>query len=119
VSPASQSTGTPAKTFLASRSPAVARLKIPVSDMVIVPVSASAELKVASSRAVSSVIVVVVCVTVAVLRLTSYSRAVSVAASAVVPEPMARYPNLSSVNPEKTSRMMQASPTSVIMFLRQ
>jgi len=111
--------GTAAKTFLASRSPAADRLKIPVSDMFIVPVSPSAELKVDSSNAVSSVIVVVVWVTVAALRIISYCRAVSVTASGVVPEPMARYPNLSSVKPAKTSRMMQASPTSVITFLRQ
>jgi len=119
VSPASQSMGTAEKTFLASRSPAVGRFRIPVSLMLIVPVSPSAELKVASSRAVSSVIVVVVWVTVADLRMISYSRAVSVTASAVVPEPIARYPNLSSVKPAKISLMMQAKPTFVMMFLRQ
>jgi len=119
VSPASQSTGTAEKTFLASRSPPVDAFRIPVSEMFIVPDSPSAELKVASSRAVSSVTVVVVWVTVADLRMTSYCRAVSVTASDVVPEPMARYPNLSSVKPAKTRRIMQASPTFVITFFRQ
>jgi len=119
VSPASQSIGTAVKTFLASRSPAVGRFRIPDSDMFMVPVSPFAELKVVSSRAVSSVIVVVVWVMVANLRMISYCRAVSVADSAVVPEPIARYPNLSSTKPSKTSLMMQAKPTSVIMFLRQ
>ena len=119
MSPASQFTGTAEKTFLASRSPPVGAFRTPASEMFIVPDSPSAELKDASSKAVSPSTVVVTCVTVADLRATSASRAVSVTASAVVPEPMARYPNLSSDKPAKTRRIMHASPTFVITFLRQ
>jgi len=119
VSPASQSIGTAVNTFLASKSPPVDALKIPASDTLDVPDSPSAELKVASHSAVSPSIEVVVWVMVAVLRLISVCRAVSVADSAVVPVPMARYPNLSSVKPVNMSLMMHASPTFVIMFLRQ
>lgn len=90
MSPASQFIGIPENTFLASRSPPELALKMPASLMVIVPDNVSADEKVASSRAVSPVTVVVVWVTVAVLRLTSFCRAVSLADSAVVPVPMAR-----------------------------
>jgi len=90
VSPASQFTGIPENTFLASRLPPVEALNMPASDMVIVPDRLSADEKVASTNAVSPVTVVVVWVIVAVLRLTSFARAVSVADSDVVPVPMAR-----------------------------
>jgi len=120
VSPASQFTGTAEKTFLASSIPPVDALNIPVSEMLHCdPDSPSALENVASHRAVSPVTVVVVWLMVAALRFTSACRAVSVAASAVVPVPMARYPNLVSVKPEKTRRIMAAKPALVIMFLRQ
>lgn len=111
--------GTAEKTFLASRSPPDAALNIPVSLTLWVPVRPSAELKVASRRAVSPDMVVVVWDTEAAFLAISASSAVSVTASDVVPVPMAMYPNLSSERPEKTRRIIHASPTLVITFFRQ
>lgn len=90
MSPASQFIGMAVNTFLASRIPPDDALKIPASLMFIVPDKVSADENVASQRAVSPVTVVVVWVMVAVLRLTSFPRAVSVADSDAVPVPMAR-----------------------------
>jgi len=119
VSPASQFMGMAEKTFRARRIPPVEALNIPASLMFMVPDKVSAEEKVASHKAVSPDTVVVVWVIVAVLRLTSFCRAVSVADSAAVPVPMARWLNFVSVKPAKTSRIMAAKPTLVMMFFLQ
>ena len=119
MSPASQFIGIGEKTLRASRLPPVDALNIPASLMFMVPDRSSSLENVASHKAVSPVTTVVVWVMVAALRLTSFCRAVSVADSAVVPVPMARWLNFVSVKPEKTRRIMQAKPTLVMMFFRQ
>ena len=107
------------KTFRASNIPPADALNIPASLMFMVPDRVSADEKVASHRAVSPDTVVVVWVMVAAFLFTSFCKAVSVADSVAVPVPMARWLNFVSVKPAKTSRIMAAKPTLVMMFFLQ
>lgn len=88
-SSASQFTGAGRKVLRASSIPPVGALNMPISDMLCEPVRPSILEKIASKKHVSPSIVVVTCLMVAAFLFISFSRAVSVSDSGVVPVPMA------------------------------